>query len=160
MRVVFRFGVYIVTKSVMGLWWFRWIVFSLSCIGLATSLTSSKSFCINYFYFRTKLCCCDFCKCFYKITSKSFLFSSDWLIRGRNANTWDSLLYYNCFLGNQKKLLEIGVFFGNLSNWILLDIATQSCIVRRLLVFANDGRCSIRVSVKCIDNGNIQPCFL
>ena len=77
MRVVFRFGVYIVTKSVMGLWWFRWIVFSLSCIGLATSLTSSKSFCINYFYFRTKLCCCDFCKCFYKITSKSFLFTSD-----------------------------------------------------------------------------------
>ena len=77
MRVVFRFGVYIVTKSVMGLWWFRWIVFSLSCIGLATSLTSSKSFCINYFYFRIKLCCCDFCKCFYKITSKSFLFTSD-----------------------------------------------------------------------------------
>ena len=77
MRVVFRFGVYIVTKSVMGLWWFRWIVFSLSCIGLATSLTSSKSFCINYFYFRTKLCCCDFCKCFYKITSKSFWFTSD-----------------------------------------------------------------------------------
>jgi len=77
MRVVFRFGVYIVTESVMGLWWFRWIVFSLSCIGLATSLTSSKSFCINYFYFRTKLCCCDFCKCFYKITSKSFLFTSD-----------------------------------------------------------------------------------
>ena len=104
MRVVFRFGVYIVTKSVMGLWWFRWIVFSLSCIGLATSLTSSKSYCINYFYFRTKLCCCDFCKCFYKITSKSFLFSSDWLIRGRNANTWDSLLYYNYFLGNQKNM--------------------------------------------------------
>ena len=77
MRVVFRFGVYIVTESVMGLWWFRWIVFSLSCIGLATSLTSSKSYCINYFYFRTKLCCCDFCKCFYKITSKSFLFTSD-----------------------------------------------------------------------------------
>jgi len=77
MRVVFRFGVYIVTKSVMGLWWFRWIVFSLSCIGLATSLTSSKSFCINYFYFRTELCCCDFCKYFYKITSKSFLFTSD-----------------------------------------------------------------------------------
>ena len=51
MRVVFRFGVYIVTESVMGLWWFRWIVFSLSCIGLVTSLTSSKSYCINYFIF-------------------------------------------------------------------------------------------------------------
>jgi len=77
MRVVFRFGVYIVTKSVMGLWWFRWIVFSLSCIGLATYSLVLRVTVSIIFYFRTKLCCCDFCKCFYKITSKSFLFTSD-----------------------------------------------------------------------------------
>ena len=28
---------------------------------------------------------------------------------GRNANTWDSLLYYNCFYGKQEKLLVRGL---------------------------------------------------
>ena len=58
----------------MGLWWFRWIVFSFLCIGLATSFTSSKSYCINsiLFYFCTKLCCCEFCKCCIKLPLNPF----------------------------------------------------------------------------------------
>ena len=77
MRVVFRFGVYIVTESVMGLWWFRWIVFSFSCIGLATSFTSSKSYCIKSFLFSYQIVLLWILQMLYQITSKSFLFASD-----------------------------------------------------------------------------------
>ena len=77
MRVVFRFGVYIVTESVMGLWWFRWIVFSFLCIGLATSFTSSKSYCIKSFLFSYQIVLLWILQMLYQITSKSFLFASD-----------------------------------------------------------------------------------
>ena len=104
MHVVFRFGVYIVTESVMGLWWFRWNLCSLSCIRLPTSLTSSKSYCINYFLFSYQIVLLWFLQMFL-LNCLDILFTyirfNTW-IRGRNANTWDSLLYYNCFLGNQK----------------------------------------------------------
>jgi len=69
MRVVFRFGVYIVTESVMGLWWFRWIVFSFLCIGLATSFTSSKSYCINSFLFSYQIVLLWILQMFYQINS-------------------------------------------------------------------------------------------
>ena len=77
MRVVFRFGVYIVTESVMGLWWFRWIVFRFSCTGLATSFTSSKSYCIKSFLFSYQIVLLWILQMLYQITSKSFLFASD-----------------------------------------------------------------------------------
>ena len=71
------FGVYIVTESVMGLWWFQWIVYIFSCIGLATSFTSSKSYCIKSFLFSYQIVLFWILQIFYQITSKSFLFASD-----------------------------------------------------------------------------------
>ena len=61
----------------MGLWWFRWIVFSFSCIGLATSFTSSKSYCINSFLFLYQIVLLWILQMFYQINSESFLFASD-----------------------------------------------------------------------------------
>ena len=52
-------------------------------------------------------------------------------------------------------------FFGNLSNCLSFGYCYSILYCSQIVgFFANDGQCSIRVLVKCIDNGNIHPCFL
>jgi len=112
MRVVFRFGVYIVTESVMGLWWFRWIAFSISCTGLTTSFISSKSYCIKSFLFSDQIVLLWILQMLYQITSKSFLFASDSTHEyGDEMPTHETACCITiAFLGNQKKKI-VGTWF-------------------------------------------------
>ena len=111
MRVVFTFGIYIVTESVMGLWWFWWIVFSFSCIGLATSFTSSKSYCINSFLFSYQiLCCCEFCKCFIKLPLiPSYLHQIQHMNMGTKCQHMRQLAVLQFLFEKPEKLLVLGL---------------------------------------------------